>query len=44
MRKILLQLFCIACALNVMAQKGKDNDKDYYLNQTTLKVTKAGTL
>ena len=44
MRKILLQLFCIACALNVMAQKGKDSDKDYYLNQTTLKVTKAGTL
>ena len=44
MRKILLQLFCIACTLNVMAQNGKNNDKDHYLNQTTLQVTKAGTL
>ena len=44
MRKILLQLFCIACTLNVMAQNGKNNDNDHYLNQTTLQVTKAGTL
>ena len=44
MRKILLQLFCIACTLNVMTQNGKNNDKDHYLNQTTLQVTKAGTL
>ena len=44
MRKILLQLFCIACALNLMAQKGKGSDKDIYFNQTTLQVTKAGTL
>ena len=44
MRKILLQLFCIACALNLMAQKGKGSDKDLYFNQTTLQVTKAGTL
>ena len=44
MRKILLQLFCIACALNLMAQRGKGSDKDLYFNQTTLQVTKAGTL
>lgn len=44
MRRIILQLFCIACTLNVMAQKGKDSDKDPYFNQTTLQVTKAGTL
>ncbi|MFC2493494.1 MAG: leucine-rich repeat domain-containing protein, partial [Prevotella sp.] len=44
MRKIILQLFCIACTLNVMAQKGKGSDKDIYFNQTTLQVTKAGTL
>lgn len=44
MRKILLQLFCIACALNLMAQRGEGSDKDLYFNQTTLQVTKAGAL
>lgn len=44
MKKILLQLLLLTCTLNMMAQRAKSNDKDGYLNQTTLTVTKAGTL
>lgn len=44
MRKIILQLFCIVCALNVMAQTGKNSEKDAFFNQTTLQVTQPGTL